>query len=118
MRMRTTKRALDTRGRLTGATDADGILIPLTNREIETLTRDEVLDFQERRRQQIADREETAREASDFERYKERFVQSGGDPSDARAAWLAKRKADAAEAADRVDAETLEASRRHVRQAL
>src|SRR5215210_398142 len=87
MRTRTTKRALDARGRLTGATDADGILIPLENHEIERLTRDEVLDFQKRRRQQIEDRTAQARGASDFERRREDFTQAGVSASDAERAY-------------------------------
>jgi hypothetical protein len=112
------KRAVSNTGALTGATDEHGILIDLTNHDIERLTRDEVLDFQERRRQQIDDRAAQAREDDDFARYQERFVEAGGDVSDARAAWLAKRKVDATEAANRVEHEALTSNQRHVRQTL
>jgi hypothetical protein len=116
--MKRAKRAVSDAGVLTNATDQRGILIPLSNREIEMLSRDEVLDFQERRRQQIAERTAQAREADDYGRYERAFVEAGGDASDARAAWLAKRKSDAAEAAGRVEEAALQGSRDHVRQTL
>jgi hypothetical protein len=111
-------KAVSNTGALTGAVDENGVLIPLSNFDIERLTRDEVLDFQERRRQQIADAETQRREDDDFARYRERFGAAGGDVSDARASWLAGRKAAVADAAASAEREALEDARRHVRQTL
>jgi hypothetical protein len=103
---------------MTGATDQDGVFVELTGFDIERMTRDEIDAYRERRQAQIDGQTARVREANDFELYKEAFVEAGGRERDAEAAWEAKKKADATEAADRINAEVLTASRRRVRQAL
>ena len=102
----------------TGATDADGIPVELSNHDIERMDRASIDEYRERRDNVIAARAQRAREADDIERYTEAFVAAGGDRSDARAAWQAKNRAAAAEAANRAEAETLRVSRRRVADAL
>ena len=53
-----------------------------------------------------------------YEQYRKRFVEAGGDVSDARASWLARRQSDAAEAAGRAEEAALTASRTHIRRSL
>jgi hypothetical protein len=103
---------------MTGAKDQDGVLVELTGFDIERITRDEIDNYRERRQAQIDGQAAKAREANDFESYTEAFVAAGGREPDAKAAWEAKKKADATEAADRINTEVLTSSRRRVRQAL
>ena len=86
---------------LTGATGEDGILV-------ERVGREAVLEYQERRRQQIAEAKAQAEEKRRYERFEEAFTNAGGTKADAEAAYKAHKNQRAAEAAGRAD----EAARR------
>lgn len=114
--IRTTK-ALNPDGTPTGVTDERGVLLDLTSRDVEELSKaggDPAAYLQERRRQ-IAAAEEKRREADDFERYRQAFVEAGGNASDAKASYEAMRRGRAAEAAERSDRAALHYARAGIR---
>ena len=100
------------------AKDERGILRELDSGQIEKMSRDQVLDYQRRRSEQIEQRRAQAAEEDDFRRYQETFVGAGGREKDARAAWETQKRLAATEAAQQASTETLNASRRRVRQGL
>jgi len=55
------------------------------------MSRDAVLGYQEKRRQQIADQQEKANERYDFEVYWREFIAAGGKERNAEASWQAHR---------------------------
>ena len=93
---------------LTGATGEDGILVELSLYDVERVCREAVLEYQERRRQQIAEAKAQAEEKRRYERFEEAFTNAGGTKADAEAAYKAHKNQRAAEAAGRAD----EAARR------
>jgi hypothetical protein len=99
-------------------TNQDGVLRELGAHQIEKMTRDQVLGYQEKRAQQIEAKRAEKIEQDDFERYKEAFVEAGGREKDARGAWEAQKRLEATEAAQLATAEVLHASRRRVRHGL
>src|SRR5215204_2172246 len=85
----------------TGAKDENGVPVPLSIYDYERLSRPEIDAYEERREQQIADKRKEANEADDLALYTERFVEAGGERSDAQAAFKAHRQQQAAEEASR-----------------
>jgi hypothetical protein len=96
---------VDGRVELTGATDADGILVELSAYDIERLSREEIDRYQERRRKQIAQKEATRAEEGRFAQFEEAFVREGGTKTDARSAYKAMRNQEAERAARLADEE-------------
>ena len=88
---------------LTGAKDADGILIELSAYDIERMGGVEVEKYQEQRRQQLAARSAEAEEQRRFEQFQAAFANAGGSKADARAAYKAMRNAEAEQAATFAD---------------
>ncbi len=103
---------------MTGATDADGILVELSGFDIERLTRPEIDAYRERRQAQIDGREAQRIEADAERQFTEAFVSNGGRERDAAAAYKAHRNQQAAEAATKAEASVLADARRRIRQAL
>jgi hypothetical protein len=99
-------------------TDSVGVLLELTSEQIQQMTREDVLDYQQRRRQQIEDNRTQANAQADLDRYKECFVEAGGRERDAEAAYYASRNEAAASAATAADTAAARDSRRRIRQGL
>ena len=95
----------DGRVELTGALDGDGIPVELSAYDIERLPRQEIERYQERRASQIADKEAKQAEEDRYKLFEDAFTNEGGDRSDARAAFLAMRSAEAERAARFADEE-------------
>jgi len=89
----------------------------LTNAEIERMHREEpgsAARYLEERREEIAAEKEAEREKKRDEDWINNFVAEGGDRKTAAAALKAKKNADAAAKADRLDQEAAYQTRRHV----
>jgi hypothetical protein len=91
------------RSQLTGATDADGVLVELTSFDIERMGGAEVLKYQELRRKQIADKEAKQAEEDRYKQFENAFTAQGGSTSDARAAYKVMRNDEAERAARLAD---------------
>lgn len=88
-----------------------------TNKELEQDSAGYLAAQQARREDQAAE-EAKRRDEDDRKRFTEKFIASGGNKSDAEAAWKAHRKEQASEAAKRADQQAAESSRRLVRSRL
>ena len=88
---------------LTGATDEDGVLVELTSFDVERMGGAEVEKYQERRCQQIADKEAKAEEERRYKLFEDAFTKEGGSRSDARAAYKVMRNDEAERAARLAD---------------
>jgi len=95
----------DGRVELTGATDENGVLVELSAYDIERMGREETENYQERRRQQIAQKEAKRAEEGRFEQFEDAFVNEGGSKGDARAAYRAMKNQEAERAARLADEE-------------
>lgn len=95
-------------------TDERGVLKELSSHQIEKMGRDQVLDYQKRRNEQIEAKRAEHLEQADFERYQEAFVEAGGREKDAKGAWEAQKTLDASQAARTAQEAALHASQRHV----
>jgi len=95
----------DGRVELTGHTDEDGILVEPTAYDAERMGREAYLAYQEKRRQQMADKKVKAAEEERFAQFEATYTAHGGTKADARAAYRAMKSQQAAEAAQRSDEE-------------
>ena len=95
----------DGRVELTGATDADGILVELSSFDIERMGGAEVVKYQERRRKQIAEKAAKQAEEDRYKQFEDAFTKEGGSRSDARAAYKVMRNDEAQRAARLADEE-------------
>jgi hypothetical protein len=93
----------DGRIELTGAKDADGILVELSAYDIQRMGRAEVERYQEKRRRQIEAKKAEAEERRRFEEFQATFVKEGGTPAGARAAYTAMKDEEAGRAARLAD---------------
>jgi hypothetical protein len=115
------KRAVDANGNPTGAKDEEGILLDLSARDVEAMSQNEpgsAAAYLQKRREQIAALKDKQRADDARERFTQAFVNAGGSPQDADAAFKADRNRQALDAAKRVDQEAAEASRRLIRSRL
>ncbi len=95
--------------------DEDGVIVDLTIDDVERMSVEAIDAYQERRGAQLKELEDKKEEEQRFEDYKERFVQAGGNKSDAAAAYKAMRNEQAATAARQADNEALYHARRNIR---
>ncbi len=91
---------------------------PLTIDEIDQMSRDEILAYQEARKDEIAREGEQKREADDKARFEEQFLAAGGNKADADKEWKNYRREQAATAARRADQAAAEQSMQSMRRAL
>jgi len=102
----------------TGARDEHGVPVELSAYDIERMDRPAIDAYQEDRRQKIAAAEQQAFDADDLERYTEAFVSAGGKERDAKAAFEAQKKVEAAQAANQTNAGARQATRTRIRSRL
>jgi hypothetical protein len=84
---------------------------PLTIDEIDRMDKAAILDYQEARKEEIADEEQEKREAWDKKRFEAQFLAAGGSSEDAGKEWERFRRESAADAARRADQDAAQRSR-------
>ena len=87
---------------------------PLTIDEIDKMDRDEILAYQEARKDEIAREGEQKREADDKKRFEQQFLAAGGNKTDVDKEWKNYRREQAATAARRADQVAANESRRQM----
>ncbi len=75
----------------------------LTIDEIDRMDKAAILDYQEARKEEIAEEEQQRREADDKKRFSAQFLAAGGSAEDAGKEWERFRRESAADAARRAD---------------
>jgi predicted AAA+ superfamily ATPase len=112
------KRAVNSDGTPTMATDERGILLDLSNREIEQMARREpgsARRYLAERKRQLAALETRQREADERERFIARFLEEGGSSrSAAERAYEEARNETAVAAARKADEEAAAYTRGHI----
>ena len=87
---------------------------PLTIDEIDQMSRDEILAYNEARKDEIAREREQKAEADDKARFEQQFLAAGGNKTDVDKEWKNYRREQAATAARRADQVAANESRRQM----
>jgi hypothetical protein len=108
-------------GTPTYAKDENGILLDLSAKDVEAMAKREpgsAAAYLEERRQQIEAKKQADGQKRQDEEWMKNFISKGGVEENAAAALQAKKDADAAEDATRLDREAIEQGRRHIKSRL
>lgn len=84
----------------------------LTINEIHRMDQDKILEWQDARREELAEEEQEKREKDDKKRFEAQFLAAGGSSEDAGKEWERFRRESAADAARRADQDAAQRSRR------
>ncbi len=83
----------------------------LTIDEIHQMGQDKILEWQDARKEEIAEEEKQRQEADDKKRFEEQFLAAGGSSEDADKEWRSFRRDRAANAARRADQDAAQRAR-------
>lgn len=84
----------------------------LTLHEIDKMSKPAILEWQDKRKEEIHAEEQAKREAWDRKHFEQQFLAAGGDSEDADQEWARFRRESAADAARRADQDAAIRSRR------